>query len=109
MNYEALRAVLRRANDALGTNWSMHDCRHTAAIRMMQSRKLSVRDVQAILGHAHLTTTQIYLTPRKEEVIRRVLAHHAEQTRQAAERVRPAPAPGYRPETLQVLFGSRTP
>jgi hypothetical protein len=42
-------------------------------------------------------------------VIRRVLAHHAEQTRLAAERARPSPAPGYRPETLQVLFGSRTP
>jgi hypothetical protein len=51
-----------------------------------------------------LTTTQIYLTPRKEEVIRRVLAHHAGQTRQAAARSRPAPAQGYRPETLKVLF-----
>jgi hypothetical protein len=40
-----------------------------------------------------------------EDVIRRVLAHHAEQTRQAAQRVRPVPAPGYRPETLDVLFG----
>jgi len=26
---------------------------------------------------------------------------------QAAERARPAPAPGYRPETLDVLFGNR--
>jgi hypothetical protein len=43
---------------------------------------------------------------RKEEVIRRVLAHHAEQTRQAAGRGRPAPAPGYRPEVLDVLFGN---
>jgi hypothetical protein len=39
-------------------------------------------------------------------VIRRVLAHHAEQTRQARQRAVPAPAPGYRPETLDVLFGS---
>jgi hypothetical protein len=37
-------------------------------------------------------------------VIRRVLAHHAEQTRQAVERVRPALAPEYQPETLDVLF-----
>ena len=58
-----------------------------------------------MLGHALLTTTQLYLTPRKEDVIRRVLAHHAEQTRRAAERVVPVPAPGYRPGTLQVLFG----
>ena len=45
---------------------------------------------------------------RKEDVIRRVLAHHAEQTRRAAERAWPAPAPGYRPETLGVLFGNAT-
>jgi hypothetical protein len=42
-------------------------------------------------------------------VIRRVLAHHAEQTRQAAGRARPVPAPGYRPEPMQVLFGEQTP
>lgn len=34
------------------------------------------------------------------------MAHHAEQTRQAAERVAPAPAPGYRADTLDVLFGN---
>ncbi len=62
--------------------------------------------MQFVLGHAQLTTTQIYLTPRKEEVIRRVLAHHAQQVRQAGQRARPAPAPGYRPETLNVLFGA---
>jgi hypothetical protein len=69
--------------------------------------RLEITDVQLVLGHSQLTTTQIYLTPRKEDVVRRVLAHHAEQTRQAAARARPAPAPGYRPETLDVLFGDR--
>ena len=62
--------------------------------------------MQLVLGHAQLTTTQIYLTPRKEDVIRRVLAHHTQQTRQAAERARPAVAPGYQPETLDILFGN---
>ncbi|MFE3143697.1 MULTISPECIES: hypothetical protein [Streptomyces] len=38
-------------------------------------------------------------------MIRRLLAHHAEQSRQAAERKAPAPAPGYRQETMDVLFG----
>ena len=47
--------------------------------------------MQLVLGHALLTTTQLYLTPRKEDVIRRILAHHAEQVRQARQRVRPAP------------------
>ena len=44
---------------------------------MAEDPALPLTDVQLVLGHAQLTTTQIYLTPRKEEVIRRVLAHHA--------------------------------
>ena len=52
MNYEALRAVFRRVNALLGSNWSMHDLRHTAALRMARDEALSLRDVQAILGHA---------------------------------------------------------
>ena len=39
-------------------------------------------------------------------MIERVLAHHAEQTRKAAEQA-PPPAAGYRPETLDVLFARR--
>jgi integrase/recombinase XerD len=63
MNYEALRAVFRRANECLGTNWSMHDLRHTAALRMSRDDTLTMRDVQTILGHAHLSTTaDIYMT-----------------------------------------------
>ena len=58
---------------------------------MAEDPALPLTDVQFVLGHAQLTTTQIYLTPRKEDMIRRVLAHHAEQTRQAAARARPAP------------------
>ncbi|WP_208648977.1 site-specific integrase [Mycobacterium innocens] len=57
VDYEALRAVFRRANQQLGTNWSMHDLRHTAAVRMSRDQLLTMRDVQAILGHAHLSTT----------------------------------------------------
>jgi hypothetical protein len=49
------------------------------------------------------------MTPREEEVIRRVLARHSEQVRQARQRARPVPAPGYRPETLDVLFGTQAP
>lgn len=67
--------------------------------------ELPLTDVQFVLGHALLTTTQLYLSPRKQDVIRRILAHHAQQSAKAAERAAPPPAPGYRPETLQVLFG----
>ncbi len=64
--------------------------------------------MQAVLGQVHLSTTQIYLTPRAEDVIRRVLAHHGEQAGQARKRAQPPPAAGYRPETLAVLFGTGT-
>jgi integrase len=57
MNYEALRAVFRRVNALLGTHYSMHDLRHTAAIRMSRDEALSMRDVQTILGLTHLSTT----------------------------------------------------
>ena len=57
LTYDALRAVLRRANDHLGANWTMHDLRHTCALRMTRAEGLSLRDVQTVLGHAHLSTT----------------------------------------------------
>src|SRR5674476_653193 len=105
LTYHAVHRMFERVNVRAGTAATLHSLRHTAAYRMAEDPALPLTDVQLVLGHAHLTTTQLYLTPRKEDVIRRVLAHHAEQTRRAAERVVPVPAPGYRPETLRVLFG----
>lgn len=105
LTYHGAHRMFERVNARAGTTATLHSLRHTAAYRMAEDPTLPLSDVQLVLGHASLTTTQIYLTPRKEEVIRRVLAHHAQATRQAGERARPAPAPGYRPETLDVLFG----
>jgi site-specific recombinase XerD len=106
LTYHAVHRMFERVNARAGTTATLHSLRHTAAYRMAEDPALPLTDVQLVLGHAQLTTTQIYLTPRKEDVIRRVLAHHAEQTRQAAVRARPVPAPGYRPEVLDVLFGN---
>jgi integrase len=106
LTYHAAHRMFERVNVRAGTTATLHSLRHTAAYRMAEDPALPLTDVQLVLGHALLTTTQIYLTPRKEDVIRRVLAHHAEQTRQASARARPAPAPGYRPEVLDVLFGN---
>ena len=53
MTYEALRAVLRRANARLGTNWTMHDLRHTCALRMAADENVSLRDVQTIRACPH--------------------------------------------------------
>jgi integrase/recombinase XerD len=105
MNYEALRAVFRRVNALLGTNWTMHDLRHTAALRMSRSDALSMRDVQTILGHAHLSTTgDVYLVEDDVEVIRRVQRHldgHDRRTLQSTRQV----AVGYDAGALAVLLG----
>jgi site-specific recombinase XerD len=105
LSYHGVHRMFERVNNQAGTEATLHSLRHTAAYRMAEDPTLPLTDVQEVLGHAQLSTTQIYLTPRKEDVIRRVLAHHAEQTRRTKERVVPDPAPGYRPETLEVLFG----
>jgi hypothetical protein len=46
-------------------------------------------------------------TPRTQDAVRRVPAHHDEQTRRAAALAAPAAAPGYQPESLAVLFGNQ--
>lgn len=105
LNYEALRAVFRRVNALLGTNWSMHDLRHTAALRMSRDEGLSLRDVQTILGHAHLSTTaDVYLVEDEAQVIRRVAGHLA--SREARESASPAAVTaGYDADDLAVLLG----
>ena len=57
MTYWAIRRVLQRANKRLGTNWTLHDARHTAATRMAGDERLTLAEVQTILRHAHLDTT----------------------------------------------------
>jgi len=102
LGYDAARAMFARANAGLGSNWSLHDLRHTAAYRMARDPQMPLTDVQWVLGHAHLSTTQRYLNPVTEDVIAGVLAFHARQR----ERDAAAPPPaGYRPESLQILFG----
>jgi integrase len=105
LTYHAVHRMFERVNARVGTSATLHSLRHTAAYRMAEDPGLPLTDVQFVLGHAALTTTQLYLTPRKEDVVRRVLAHHSEQTRQAVQRAHPVVAPGYRPESLDVLFG----
>jgi integrase len=102
LTYDALRAVLRRANDALGTNWTWHDLRHTCALRMLRSQTLTLRDVQTILGHAQLTTTQVYLITDDREVLARTHRYLAERAQRSEP---PLPAAGYDGDDLAVLLG----
>ncbi|PWS21785.1 integrase, partial [Enterococcus faecium] len=68
LSYSGARAMFSRAQSMLGSNWTIHDLRHTAAFRMTSDPDMPLSDVQWILGHAHLTTTQLYLTPSRDEV-----------------------------------------
>ena len=101
--YDTARKMFDRANAAIGAGWTLHSLRHTAAYRLARDPAMPITDVQWVLGHASLTTTQIYVVPAAEDVIEAALAHHRRQAEPRA--VLPEPAPGYRPESLDVLFG----
>jgi integrase len=109
--YHAAHRMFTRASAVLGANWTLHDLRHTAASRMARDPAMPLTDVQWVLGHARLSTTQQYVTPLPGEVIASVAAFHA---RRAAPQVMPeggdrdVPSSGYRPESLKVLFGDAT-
>ncbi|GAB2641031.1 site-specific integrase [Prescottella soli] len=105
LNYPAAHRMFARANAAVGSDWTLHDLRHSAAARIARDPQLMLSDVQLVLGHAHLSTTEIYLTPDKDEVIAGVLALHARIAEQREKLVPPPPSPGYDPQALSVLFG----
>ena len=103
LTYHAARAMFARVNASIGANWSLHDLRHTAAYRMARDPDLPITDVQWVLGHAHLSTTQMYVSAPTDEVIASVLAHHARRGVTSTEPA--AGSAGYRAESLDVLFG----
>lgn len=111
LTYPAARAMFGRAAAALGANWTLHDLRHTAAYRMARDPQLPLTDVQWVLGHAHLSTTQLYLTPMPGDVITEVLAHHHRRSAAVGDMPDAGTEPAqstYRRESLDVLFGRRT-
>ena len=107
LTYHAAYRMFTRANDTLGANWSLHDLRHLAAYRMSRDPGMPLADVQWVLGHAQLATTQLYLAAPGDEVIASVLAHHARMAAGMGRSPGAEPPPGlqYRPESLEVLFG----
>ena len=61
VSYHAVHRMFERVNEQAGTSATLHSLRHTAAYRMAEDSSLPLTDVQFVLGHAQLTTTQIYL------------------------------------------------
>lgn len=89
LTYPAARRMFARVQGILGSNWTLHDLRHTAAERMIADPAFTLVDVQTVLRHANVTTTTIYTQPRMEDVLAKVLEHYT----------RPKPAePSIEPE-----------
>jgi site-specific recombinase XerD len=105
LSYHAALRMFTRAGEALGKDWTLHNLRHTAAYRMARDPQMPLADIQWILGHARLSTTQVYLTPVPGDVIAAVTAFHARRAQPPPPQP-PGTGAGYRAETLQVLFGT---
>lgn len=60
------RIIRQAAMKSLGRPIHPHVLRHTFASRLM--RKTNVRVVQELLGHKHLTSTQVYTHPNGEDL-----------------------------------------
>ena len=98
--------MFTRVNATMAANWTLHDLRHTAAYRMARDPAMPLTDVQWVLGHSHLSTTQIYLTAPVEDVIASILAHHNRPAGTTNALTRQPPATlHYQPESLDALFG----
>lgn len=57
LTYHGAHRMFERVNASLGADWTLHDLRHSAAARMVRDPKLTLADVQWVLGHAHLSAT----------------------------------------------------
>ena len=95
--------MLGRANVLLGTNYSLHDLRHTAAARMAADDNFSLVEVQTILRHASITSTQVYLQPRLDDLVTKVAELHERRT--AAAGMGPEMPDGYDAGELTELLG----
>ncbi|WP_374330119.1 site-specific integrase [Streptomyces sp. PSKA30] len=83
MSYWATRRIFQRVGEQLGTNWTLHDLRHTAATRMARDPALTLVEVQTILRHAHLSTTALYTAVRLDDLLGQ-LAEHYQRTAEPA-------------------------
>ncbi|WP_234321865.1 tyrosine-type recombinase/integrase [Streptomyces xanthophaeus] len=76
LTYWAMRRVIQRVNERLGTNWTLHDLRHS-----------------------DLQTTGRYLNARVEDLFDALQAHYNRP------RVERTIAPGYDPDDFKAVFG----
>jgi integrase/recombinase XerC len=99
LTYWALRQILNRANDQLGSNVTFHDLRHTYAMRLMDDPNLFITDVQRLMRHRSLTSTQIYARAHIDELVAKMHQHYSRSKSAPA-----GPDPAYDPDAMAVLF-----
>jgi integrase len=99
LSYFAARRALQRANEVLGTDWTLHDLRHTTIERMTSDPALSLPDVMAVSRHQRVSSLDPYLRPRVEEIFGRLQQHYTQP--------RPAQTltPGYDADDFRTVFG----
>lgn len=105
LGYQSLRSWWRALNARHGWNYTLHDMRHTAAFRMVESGHLTLPQVQAILGHAHLATTQLYLRPMTSEIVAAAGAWWADAERREASGLNLAAVAHLDADDLAEVFG----
>lgn len=99
LTYSAARRVLQRANVVLGSDWSLHDLRHTLIERMTSDPELTIAEVMAVTRHRRVESMTPYLRPRVEEMFDKLQAHYSQP--------RPAQTytPGYDADDVATVFG----
>ncbi|MEU3430651.1 site-specific integrase [Streptomyces gardneri] len=98
--YWAARRIFQRAWEALGSNWTLHDLRHTAAKRMARDPELKLREVQTILRHTHISTTELYTAVGLDDLLDKLGAYYARP-------VQPVSWPTqYAADDIEAVFGA---
>ncbi|HEX9352422.1 MAG TPA: tyrosine-type recombinase/integrase [Streptosporangiaceae bacterium] len=101
LTYWAARRIIQRAQEQLGTNWTLHDARHTAATRMARDPALTLVEVQTILRHAHVTTTALYTVVGLEDLVDKLAEHYQRPTQPVRW------SATYNPDDVAAVFGDK--
>jgi len=77
------RIVTRAAEKTISRPVHPHIFRHSFASKLM--RKVNIRTVQVLLGHKHITSTQIYTHPNQEDLKNAIATlNHSQDNQQVA-------------------------
>jgi integrase len=99
LTYSAARRVLQRANAVLGSDWTLHDLRHTLIERMTADPTLSLPEVMAVTRHRRVESLTPYMRPRIDDIFDKLQEHYAKPRPQTSY------TPGYDADDVRTVFG----